>query len=447
MTTSLVQSLAGRAASAIEQVLISPSANTIASRYAAEHTRSNVSTPAVPAVLMRAGTSRGVFLHSRHLPKSKDTWPGIISSIMGSHNGDSRQLDGVGGATSTTSKAAIISPPSRPDADVDYTFAQVGVGENKVNMSGSCGNICSGVGPFALEERLVKPSGRGKVASHTPSIVAHSLINAQAVVRVHDTNTGAIIEQILVLDQYGRYKADGDHRISGFSGTGSPLKMSWLKPAGTSGPRKFYPTGNATDIITVKVTDIPSEISAEVSLIDAANPFVFVDATSLPQEILKMGHADPKVLSMIEAIRCEAAVHMGIASTAQEAHTNRPIPKIALLYPPEQHQQRADIRVAPYSMGKPHPSCQLTGTIALSAALSYPGTVASKLAQEARGLPQLDGVQVGGVHKTIAHPSGFNQAEVYNTLGKDNTVELDKVSVLTTAQRIFKGEAYVQSLL
>lgn len=269
----------------------------------------------------------------------------------------------------------------------------------------------------------------------------------QAVVRVHDTNTGAIIEQVLVLDQRGRYKAAGDHRISGYSGTGSPLKMSWLKPAGTYGPRQFYPTGNAVDTITVEVADISGEISAQVSLIDAANPFVFVDATSLPYEILELGHADPKVLSMIEAIRCQGAVLMGIASTADEAHTIRPIPKIALLYPPEQHQQHADIRVVPYSMGKPHPSCQLTGTIALSAALSYPGTVASKLARKARGLPQLDRIEVGGVRKTIAHPSGFNQAEVYNTLGKDDTVELDKVSILTTAQRLFKGEAYIPSLL
>ncbi|KAF2164161.1 hypothetical protein M409DRAFT_25507 [Zasmidium cellare ATCC 36951] len=348
---------------------------------------------------------------------------------MGSHNGDRRQLDGVGGATSTTSKAAIISPPSRPDADVDYTFAQVGVGENKVDMSGSCGNICSGVGPFALEERLVRPTGRNN-----------------AVVRVHDTNTGAIIEQILAVDQYGRYKADGDHRISGYSGTGSPLKMSWLKPAGTIGPRKFCPTGNATDIIKVKIADTPEVISARVSLIDAANPFVFVDATSLPEHILELGHADPKVLGMMEAIRCQAAVLMGIATSPEEAHKLRPIPKIALLYRPGPHQQQADIRIVPYSLGKPHPSCQLTGTIALSAALSHPGTVASKLAQEARGLPPLDGIELGGVHKTIAHPSGFNEAEVYNMLGQDNSVELEKVSILTTAQRLFKGEAYIPRL-
>lgn len=222
--------------------------------------------------------------------------------------------------------------------------------------------------------------------------------------------------------------------------------MAWLKPAGTVGPRKFYPSGKAAETIVVKAVDFPQRISARVSLIDAANPFVFVDATSLPDSVLSMGHDDAKVLGLIESIRCEAAVRMGIALSPQEAHKLRPIPKIALLYPPRQHEKNADVRIVPFSLGKPHPSCQLTGTIALSAALSYPGTVASQLARKARGLLELDEVEIGGVRKIIAHPSGFNEAEVFNSIGDLNQVELDKVSVLTTAQPLFKGEAYVPRL-
>lgn len=163
MAVSRIPSLVGRAASAVEQLMSFPLTDSFASQYASTRLRGSST---VPAVLMRAGTSRGIFLHARDLPPSKAAWPDIISAIMGSHNGDHRQLDGVGGATSTTSKAAIIAPSSRPDADVDYTFAQVGVGENKVDMSGSCGNICSGVGPFALDERLVAARGRNGVSRY-----------------------------------------------------------------------------------------------------------------------------------------------------------------------------------------------------------------------------------------------------------------------------------------
>lgn len=125
----------------------------------------------IPAVFMRSGTSKGLFVHRHHLPKSKDEWPRVLSAAMGSSQADKRQLDGLGGASSTTSKAAIISPSTRPDADVDYTFAQVAVGQNKVDLRGSCGNICSGVGAFSLDEGLVK--ARSDKVSATPTIPRH----------------------------------------------------------------------------------------------------------------------------------------------------------------------------------------------------------------------------------------------------------------------------------
>jgi 2-methylaconitate cis-trans-isomerase PrpF len=110
----------------------------------------------LPAVLMRAGTSKGLFIHRHHLPDSESEWIGPLLAVMGSQNSDARQIDGVGGATSTTSKVAVVSPSSRPGVDVDYTFAQVAVGQRSVDFSGNCGNIWSGVGPFALQEGLVQ---------------------------------------------------------------------------------------------------------------------------------------------------------------------------------------------------------------------------------------------------------------------------------------------------
>jgi 2-methylaconitate cis-trans-isomerase PrpF len=114
------------------------------------------------AVMMRAGTSKGLFIHRRHLPAAQSDWVEPLLAVMGSQNSDARQIDGVGGATSTTSKVAVISPSSRPGVDVDYTFVQVAVGQKAVDFSGNCGNMCSGVGPFALQEGLVqaKPGDR-----------------------------------------------------------------------------------------------------------------------------------------------------------------------------------------------------------------------------------------------------------------------------------------------
>lgn len=113
---------------------------------------------ALPAVWMRAGTSKGLYLHRQDLPSKTDDWAGIITKVMGSHDGDAKQLNGVGGATSTTSKVAVISPSQRLGVDVDYTFVQVPLGGSSLDMTGNCGNIASGVGPFAVDEGLVVPS-------------------------------------------------------------------------------------------------------------------------------------------------------------------------------------------------------------------------------------------------------------------------------------------------
>ena len=123
----------------------------------------------IQAVLMRSGTSKGLYFHRDDLPKSTDAWPSILLSAMGSANGDKRQLDGIGGGTSTTSKVAIVGRSTRADADVDYTFAQIAVGSNKVDMTGNCGNMASGVAPFALDEGLVTAQP-GQREVHSPPL-------------------------------------------------------------------------------------------------------------------------------------------------------------------------------------------------------------------------------------------------------------------------------------
>jgi hypothetical protein len=125
------------------------------------------------AVLMRAGTSKGLFIHRHHLPASQSDWVEPLLAVMGSQNSDARQIDGVGGATSTTSKVAVISPSSRPGVDVDYTFVQVAVGQNAVDFSGNCGNMCSGVGPFALQEGLVQVKPGDKTVGLSSDYLTH----------------------------------------------------------------------------------------------------------------------------------------------------------------------------------------------------------------------------------------------------------------------------------
>lgn len=142
----------------------------------------------LPAVLMRAGTSKGLFIHRHHLPASESAWTGPLLAAMGSQNSDARQIDGVGGATSTTSKIAVISPSARPGIDVDYTFVQVAVGHEAVDFSGNCGNMCAGVGPFAVQEGLVRPID-GERSVRNASISGSSLLISIRLMCVSSTRT------------------------------------------------------------------------------------------------------------------------------------------------------------------------------------------------------------------------------------------------------------------
>lgn len=272
----------------------------------------------------------------------------------------------------------------------------------------------------------------------------------QALVRVHDTNTGAIIEQSVRVTPTGRFDSAGNHIISGYAGAGSPIELAWKDAAGTVGRRLLFPTGNPADTIAVQHTHIsPHPFKVSASLVDASNPFVFVDARTLPPHLQMRPADDPELTAAAEAIRREAAVMYGLASSAAEAATTRAIPKIALLRPPLApssggEQDMSDINVTAYTMGKPHPSFQLTGVLCLSVALSHPGTVASIMSREARGLAPLAEAERGAVHKRIQHPAGVAEAVVRNKAeGDSGAVKLESVGVVTTAARLFKGDVYV----
>ena len=208
---------------------------------------------AIPAVFMRGGTSKALMLHARDLPSSRDDWAQLFCAAMGTPDSYGRQLDGMGGGVSSLSKVCIVAPSARVDADVDYTFAQVLIKEARVDYKGNCGNMSSAVGPFAVDERLVRTNGD------------------MATVRIFNTNTSKIIHSTSPIED-GMTRYDGDLVIPGVGGSGAPIRLDFLQPGGaTTG--KLLPSGEVVDRL-----ELPGFGVIEASMVDAANAAVFVRA-------------------------------------------------------------------------------------------------------------------------------------------------------------------------
>ena len=262
---------------------------------------------------MRGGTSRGLMFHRRDLPRNENDWDVLFMRVMGTPDPNRRQLDGMGGGVSSTSKVCIIAPPTRTDADVDYTFAQIGVHHAVVDYAGNCGNMSAAVGPFAVDEGLIEqPTGN------------------TAKVRIHNTNTGKIIVSRFQTEA-GESVIDGDTVVDGVTGSGSPIRLEFTDPGGSK-TGQLLPSGNLRDQLEVKGVG-----KVEVSLVDAANPCVFVHASvfgcqgsEIPTDI----DAHQELVRKLDATRAAASVAMGIAPSIEAASTVASIPKVALISPP-----------------------------------------------------------------------------------------------------------------
>ncbi|KAK1999238.1 DUF453-domain-containing protein [Colletotrichum falcatum] len=403
----------------------------------------------LPAVMMRAGTSKGLFIHRSHLPPSEEEWATPLLAAMGSRYNDARQIDGVGGGSSVTSKVAVIAPSERPDVDVEYTFVQVAVGSEKVDMSGNCGNMCSGVGPFAVQERLVTPAPGARSVD----------------VRIFNTNTSKLIVETVYVDEDGNVEEDGDCLIPGVKGTGSEIKVAFVDPVGSM-TGKLFPSGQRSEKIVVEGVLASGDFVVDVTLIDSANPFVFVDAEGLPAPVREQPADSPLALEVAEAIRRRGAVRMGLASSVETAGLVRGTPKLAYLSRPSNGgtgEEAADIQVLAYSMGKPHPSFQLTGGVTLASAVTSEGTVAHRIAggiesaSSAEGLPTprrtpspsdkavKPPADEHNPSRTvrIKHGSGIMDVEVKTREGEDGGV--DRCIVTRTARRLFEGNVLYYS--
>ena len=373
----------------------------------------------LPAVFMRGGTSKAVMFHARDLPADRDAWAAIFLSLMGSPDPSMRQLDGMGGGVSSLSKVCVVGPPTHPDADVDYTFAQILIDTPRVDYGINCGNMSSAIGPFAIDEGLVvRPNG------------------GEAVVRIHNTNTKKIIVARFPME--GDLAAvDGDMAIDGVAGTGAPIRLEFMAPGGARTGR-LLPTGRARDTL-----DVPGIGPVTVSLVDAANPCVMVAAATLgatATETPTQVEADKPLMAKLEAIRRAASVTMGIAPNIYAA-ANMSAPFIAMLAQPTAMTTLSgrtlsladmDIVVRVISSGQPHRATPLTGALCFAVATRIEGSLAAAMA---RGLAP-DASQI-----RIAHPSGVIVVDACVRPAANATAQphAEYAAVYRTARRLFEG--------
>lgn len=320
----------------------------------------------IPAVFMRGGTSNAVVFKQQDLPSDRALWDEIFLAAIGSPDPNGRQLDGMGGGVSSLSKVCVVGPSTRPDADIDYTFAQVQVKEAKVDYGANCGNMSSAMGPFAVDEGLVRVSGR------------------EALVRIHNTNTKKIIHALFGIDD-GLAAVDGDLAIPGVSGTGAPVKLEFRDPGGaTTG--KLLPTGNAVDVL-----DVPGVGRIRASLVDAANATVWINAKDIGLtgiELPEPLEADAEAMQKLSAIRVAGSVAMGIAANAEDAAKKKSIPFIGFVSPAQDAKLLSGEAIAAadvdltgrvISNGQPHRALPLTVSLCMAVAARIEGSVVNEV--------------------------------------------------------------------
>ncbi len=373
----------------------------------------------VRCVIKRGGTSKGVFLHEADLPPDPGCRDRTILAIFGSP--DRRQIDGLGGADPLTSKVAIIRKSTRDDADVDYTFGAVGIEAAIVDYRGNCGNLSAAVGPFAIDEGLVQPTG------------------ATTRVRIFNTNTGKILIADVRTDR-GQTVYVGDSRIDGVPGTSAPIALDYSASAG-SVTGKLLPTGSVVEEIAVTGVG-----SVRVSIIDAGNPMCFLRAEAIGLVGCEPPD-DPAVLArldLIEEIRAAAAVRIGMIDRADRArHVIPAVPMLTLVAPSCDYPSYADGRsiakedmsfvARQFYMQQMHKTFAGTGTVSTGAAARIQGTVVNEVMADSSA-------RAGTVR--IGHPSGVVPIEV-EIAGAGSASILRKAAFNRTARRIMEGFVYV----
>lgn len=365
------------------------------------------------AAFYRGGTSKAVVFNGADLPAERSLRDRIFLHVLGSPDPYGRQLDGMGGGLSSLSKVVIVEPATRPEADVDYTFVQIAVKEPVADYGSTCGNMSSCVGPFAVEEGLVAVDPQA----------------TEAIVRIHNTNTGQIYRARFPTRD-GRPVEAGDFVIPGVSGSGARIALEFLNPGGAATGR-LLPTGNPVDRI-----DVQGVGTLDLSMVDAANPVVFVTAEDMGcsgAELPESLDSDRDLMARMDAVRRAGAVAMGMADAVGTVTLSNP--KVAIVAAPcpftavdgRTHAAEShDVAVRLISMGNFHRAITLTGGMCTAVAARIPGTIVAGLS--------------GGDGETlrVGNPSGVLPVSARVEMDADGPVAVS-AGTFRTQRRIMEG--------
>ncbi|MEN5040983.1 2-methylaconitate cis-trans isomerase PrpF [Stenotrophomonas sp. TWI1149] len=345
----------------------------------------------IPATYMRGGTSKGVFFKLTDLPAAAQV-PGpardaLLMRVIGSPDPYAKHTDGMGGATSSTSKCVILSAPSVPEHDVDYLYGQISIETAFVDWSGNCGNLSTAVGPFAISNGLIDPAR-----------IPH---NGLCTVRIWQANIGkTILAHVPIVD--GQVQEDGDFELDGVTFPAAEIQLEFLDPSDDGEGGAMFPTGNLVDTL-----DVPGVGSFQVTMITAGIPTIFLNAADLGYtgtELQPAINEDKAALARFEAIRAYGAVRMGLIETIEQAATRQHTPKVAFVAPAQDYVSSSgrqiaageiDLHARALSMGKLHHAMMGTAAVAIGTAAAIPGT----LVNLAAGGGERESVSFG-------HPSG-----------------------------------------
>lgn len=367
--------------------------------------------------IMRGGTSKGVFFLENDLPRDVNLREKIILAVFGSP--DIRQIDGLGGATPLTSKAMIVGPSKREDADVESIFGQVSIATPLVDWGGNCGNLTSAIGPFAIEQ--------GLVFAEEP----------ETTVRIYNTNTKKLIIATVPVRE-GRALSEGDYAIPGVPGKGARIDLEFLDPSGSFSGR-LLPTGKPKDVIVLN-----DGRSFTVSILDAANPVVFASArelglegTELPPQL----EVRRDIMEVLEEVRSIAAEMIGIVPDRHLATRQSPgLPKVGFVAEPREYLTTTEKVVKPhemdilarlFSMQTAHRSYMVTGAICTAAAAVVKGTLINELGTIAFREGEVTRVRIG-------HPYGVMDVSVKARF-RTGEIYIESATVGRTARMIMDG--------
>ncbi|MCW4152376.1 2-methylaconitate cis-trans isomerase PrpF [Halomonas sp. 18H] len=381
----------------------------------------------IPATYMRGGTSKGVFFKLDDLPDAARQ-PGeardkLLLRVIGSPDPYEKQIDGMGAATSSTSKTVILSKSESPEHDVDYLFGQVAIDKPFVDWSGNCGNLSAAVGPFAITHGLVDP---GRIPE-----------NGVVEVRIWQVNIQKTIVSRVPMAN-GEVQETGDFELDGVTFPAAEIPVAFMDPA--DGEGAIFPTGNLVDDL-----EVPGVGTLKATMINAGIPTVFINAADIGYagtELQEAINGDSQALSMFETIRAHGAVRMGLIKHVDEAANRQYTPKVAFVAPPAGYTASSgkmidacdvDLLVRALSMGKLHHAMMGTAAVAIASAAAIKGTLVNAAA--------------GGVERdavTFGHPSGSLRVGAQASL-VDGRWQIDKAVMSRSARVLMEGTVRVPS--